>query len=207
MASSTPVFHYFDIGSLGRGEVLRLFLLDAGIDHEDKRYSWDDTWGATSADLKSKGISRTGKVPIFDYKGAHLSQHIPILRYLARELGSYDGDSSFEKYIVDAVADMYIDWRVNWVANLKNVSDEYKNKTAPEYYNLIAQYYKDRGGPFLLGDKITYADFAIYQSIDNDAKIGALPKQLPEPILALKKAIEARPRIATYIKTDRKSTS
>lgn len=39
-------------------------------------------------------------------------QHIPTLRYLSRELGAYDGDSSHEKYVVDAVADVYIDWRV-----------------------------------------------------------------------------------------------
>ena len=40
-------------------------------------------------------------------------QHIPILRYLARELGSYDGVTNEAKYTVDAVADIYIDWRVS----------------------------------------------------------------------------------------------
>lgn len=35
-----------------------------------------------------------------------------MLRFLARELGSYDGETSAEKYLVDAVADIYIDWRV-----------------------------------------------------------------------------------------------
>lgn len=40
-------------------------------------------------------------------------QHVPILRYLSRELGAYDGDSSFDKYVVDAVSDLYIDWRVS----------------------------------------------------------------------------------------------
>lgn len=39
-------------------------------------------------------------------------QHIPILRYLSRELNAYDGDTSYEKYLVDAVSDIYIDWRV-----------------------------------------------------------------------------------------------
>jgi hypothetical protein len=40
-------------------------------------------------------------------------QHVPILRYLSREVGGYDGKSSYEKYIVDAVSDLYIDWRVS----------------------------------------------------------------------------------------------
>ena len=39
-------------------------------------------------------------------------KHIPILRYLARDLGRYDGETNAEKYFVDAVADIYIDWRV-----------------------------------------------------------------------------------------------
>jgi glutathione S-transferase len=39
-------------------------------------------------------------------------QHLPILRYFAREIGGYDGETNWEKYIVDAVADIYIDWRV-----------------------------------------------------------------------------------------------
>lgn len=45
----------------------------------------------------------------------------------------------------------------------------------PEYYRLVAQYYSDFEGPYLLGDKITYVDFAIYQSIDNDRRTGTLP--------------------------------
>lgn len=39
-------------------------------------------------------------------------KHIPILRYLARDLGRYDGETNAEKYLVDAVADIYVDWRV-----------------------------------------------------------------------------------------------
>jgi glutathione S-transferase len=45
----------------------------------------------------------------------------------------------------------------------------------PSYYDTIAQYYAEIDGPYLLGDKITYADFAVYQSIDNDQRTGTLP--------------------------------
>lgn len=40
---------------------------------------------------------------------------------------------------------------------------------------MISQYYSDVDGPYLLGNKITYADFAVYQSIDNDKRIGTAP--------------------------------
>jgi glutathione S-transferase len=62
-----------------------------------------------------------------------------------------------------------------WVANLSNKTDKYKDEIVPEYYRLVGQYYSDSKGPYLLGDKVTYADFAVYQSIDNDERTGTLP--------------------------------
>lgn len=52
---------------------------------------------------------------------------------------------------------------------------EYKDSVVPKYYAVLAQYYAERKGPYLLGDKVTYADFAVYQSIDNDRRTGTLP--------------------------------
>ncbi|KAH8822040.1 putative glutathione S-transferase [Xylogone sp. PMI_703] len=201
--SAKPILHYLELGSLGRGEVVRLFLKDAGIAFEDIRYAFDDTWPKTSADLKAKGITITGLVPVLDYNGVLLRQHIPILRYLSRELGSYDGETSLEKYVVDAVADVYIDWRSKWVANLSKPTDEYKDKTVPEFYNVISKYYSEHGGPFLLGDKVTYTDFAIYQSIDNNEKTGAQPATMPDVLVKFRKAFEERPRVAAYLASGR----
>jgi hypothetical protein len=52
----------------------RLFLKDAGIPFEEKRYPYDDTWKETSEKLKSQGITRTGLLPSIEYKGLVLSQ-------------------------------------------------------------------------------------------------------------------------------------
>ncbi|KAF4459275.1 Glutathione S-transferase chloride channel C-terminal [Fusarium albosuccineum] len=203
MTSYLPVYHYLDIGRLGRGEVVYLFLKDAGIQFKEVRYPYDDTWPAASEKLREKGITRTGKVPSLEYNGLILTQHIPTLRYLARELGQYDGETSLEKYTVDAVADVYIDWRYNWVANLKGVTKEFKDEFVPWYYDVITKYYAENEGPYLLGDKITYVDFAVYQSLDNDKRIGSSPTKLSAPLQKLKEAIEARPKIAAYLKENR----
>ncbi|KAJ2980732.1 hypothetical protein NQ176_g2465 [Zarea fungicola] len=200
MTTSTATLHYLDIGTLGRGEVVRLFLKDAGINFNDIRYKMNDTWPEASKKLKDAGLTKTGKVPVLEYKGNILTQHIPILRYLSRDIGAYEGETNEEKYLVDAVSDHYVDWRAQWVAQLGTKTDKYKNETAPEYYNVLAQYYAKHNGPFLLGDKITYADFAVYQSIDNDAKIGTLPAELPAEIERFKVAFAARPRVAAYLK-------
>ncbi|KAJ5088914.1 glutathione S-transferase [Penicillium angulare] len=177
MTSKTdiPVYHYLDIGRLGRGEVVNLFLKDAGIEVHQARYPWDASWSQQSESLKKQGITRTGKVPSLEYKGRILTQHIPILRYLARDLQRYDGGTNWEKYHVDAVSDIYVDWRAKWVGYLMEASAEYKDQYVVEYYNLMAEYYSDYEGPYLLGEKITYVDFAIFQSMDNDERTGTLP--------------------------------
>ncbi|KAJ6011975.1 hypothetical protein N7499_013056 [Penicillium canescens] len=198
------VYHYLDIGRLGRGEVVKLFMKDAGINFKEVRYAYDKTWPKISKILQEQGITRTGKVPALEYQGLILTQHIPILRYLARDLGSYDGETNQEKYAVDAVSDIYIDWRSKWVANLSNKTDQYKDEVVPTYYSILGQYYSDNEGPYLLGDKVTYADFAVYQSIDNDERTGTLPSSLPQPLLKLREAMEQRPNIAEYIKETRK---
>ncbi|UKZ81487.1 hypothetical protein TrVFT333_009259 [Trichoderma virens FT-333] len=198
--SSTSILHYLDIGRMGRGEVVNLFLKDVGVEYKDLRYAYDNTWPSTSEDLTRKGLTKTGKVPSLEYKNVVLNQHIPTLRYLARDLGRYDGETSWEKYIVDAVSDIYIDWRFKWVANLGNSTKEYKDDIVPKYYGVLAQYYAETEGPYLLGNKITYADFAAYQSIDNDLRTGTLPAKLPDTISKFRETFEQRPNIAEYIK-------
>ncbi|KAI5465066.1 glutathione S-transferase [Mariannaea sp. PMI_226] len=194
---SPVVFHYFNLGRLGRGEVVRLFMKDAGIDYEDVLYSYDETWPTTNDKL---GLTSTGKLPALEYKGNFLTQHLPILRYLARDLGRYDGETNDEKFFVDAVSDVYIDWRFQWVLQLSERTDKYKDVTVPKYLEVLEEHYSKNNGPYLLGDRITYADFAVYQSIDNDTRIGTIPAELPASIQKFKEAFEARPNIAAYIK-------
>lgn len=202
MATPPTIYHYLDIGRLGRGEVVNLFLKDTGIDFKDVRYPYDNTWPDTSKKLRQSGLTRTGQLPALEYGGSVITQHIPILRYLSRELGAYDGTTNWEKYLVDAVSDIYVDWRSQWVAILKGVTEAYRNYV-PTYYDLLAQYYSDVDGPYLLGDKITYADFAVYQSIDNDKRTGTLPETLSPALTRLVEAIETRPNISTYIEETR----
>ncbi|KAH7217497.1 hypothetical protein BKA60DRAFT_491673 [Fusarium oxysporum] len=199
-ASDSVVYHYLAIGKLGRGEVVKLFMIDAGIKFEERLYARDTTWPETKEKLKKQGLTRTGQLPSVEYKGKVLTGHVPILRYLSRELGAYDGTTNDDKYLVDLVSDIYVDWRVQWVANLKGLNPDYKEKDAPPYYELLGQYYAEREGPYLLGDTVSYADFAVYVSLDNDIRTKTLPETLPESIVKFRNAFEARPNIAAYIK-------
>lgn len=47
---------------------------DAGIDYEEVRYPWDETWPQKSKTLQDQGITRTGKLPALEYQGLILTQ-------------------------------------------------------------------------------------------------------------------------------------
>jgi glutathione S-transferase len=60
-------------------------------------------------------------------------------------------------------------------------------------------------GPFVLGDRISYADFVIYQVMhdegltkEGDAVLGQYPK-----LKALVEGIEARPNVKAYMGSER----
>lgn len=103
---------------------------------------------------------------------AKLDKHIPILRYLARRVGGYDGETNYDEYLVDAVSDIYIDWRATLVAHLINKTPEYKKTTAPDYYRILDDYYTKNAGPYLPGNKLSYVDFAVFQMIHDNKKTG-----------------------------------
>ncbi|EGR46921.1 uncharacterized protein TRIREDRAFT_49946 [Trichoderma reesei QM6a] len=194
---STPVLHYFRLGSLGRGEIVRVFLRELNIEYEDKYYEYDDTWPGVN---KSLGVSITGTLPVLKIDGKRLYQHLAILRYLARRSGAYDGETNYEKYLVDAVADLYNDWRTGWVNQLTAKATDYKDRHVTKFNDLFTHFYSlDNSGPYLLGSRPTYVDFAVFQALDNDECIGCGPDTLSEPLKKLREAIHARPNIQRYL--------
>jgi glutathione S-transferase len=114
----------------------RLFFAELGIEYKNEYYNYDAEWKTKRDELK---LNLTGTLPVLDIDGHRLSQvcicsgwlgagtffncdeadtlrrlkHLPILRYLSRRAGGYDGETNYEKFIVDAVSDVYIDYRVS----------------------------------------------------------------------------------------------
>ncbi|KAL7928132.1 glutathione S-transferase [Trichoderma chlorosporum] len=192
---SIPVLHCFELGSLGRPEIIRMFFHEIGIQFKDIRYAKDETWAPKNESL---GLSITGRLPILEIDGYKLSQHIPILHYLARRAGGYDGESNHDEYLVDAVSDIYIDWRTTLVTHLITKTAEYKKTIAPDYYRISDQYYSKNGGPYLLGNKLTYVDFAVFQMLYDNKKTGN-DIDVPESLKRLEEALPSRPSIRDYL--------
>jgi len=43
-----------------------LFMTELGIDFEDKRYAYDETWQAKGEEFEGKGLTLTRKLPILE---------------------------------------------------------------------------------------------------------------------------------------------
>lgn len=95
-----------------------------------------------------------------------------MLRHFARVLGEYDGKTEDEVYWADAVCDISLDWRTLFVQALFGPNSE---TSYPEHCNgyrkrILTAVEKQLGtnplskdGCFVLGERITYADFVLYQ--------------------------------------------
>lgn len=64
-----------------------------------------------------------------------------------------------------------------------------------------------KGGPFVLGTRITYADFVIYQIYHDEREVGGKIEELlatsAPRLKALVDAVAAEPNVAAYFKSDR----
>ncbi|KAF8608248.1 glutathione S-transferase-like protein [Ceratobasidium sp. AG-I] len=209
-----PTIYYFDFLSRGRGEVLRLFCEEAGIAFKDFRLK------DYNARVKSGEMSKLNplkSLPVVELDGAKYSQSYAILRLWARQLGKYDGKTDLEKYYVDAITDIASDWRSKLVDSAFRTSadgvgargDEkeaeyHKNFTVQKYASALNTHLSTNplssGGPFVLGNEITYADIVIFQvAHDEDwAGLDGNPR-----LNELIQGVKARPRVAEYMKSNR----
>ncbi|KAL8283289.1 hypothetical protein RQP46_005699 [Phenoliferia psychrophenolica] len=236
-----PTLYYFDFASKGRGEVLRLFFEDSGIAFKDHRWSspfYKDkimkVYNRRPSDLRSfeernkemddakrANVNPVGSLPYLDLNGKILTQSYPLLRYLSGKLGKYDGKTAEEKYFVDIICDLVIDWRTKFVdtAFVTDKNGLNQNEDGHPFQNhktfsmlkfikgvegqLAASPY---GGPFVLGETCTYADFVLFQQVHDENAFGGIHDTLAESaprISALYKAVAARPNVAAYFASAR----
>lgn len=102
-----PTIHYLDFLSRGRGQVVRLLWLDAGIAFDDVRYNNDEYPGHKQTTIADMNPNAT--IPVVELNGRILVQSYAMLRYFARLLGKYEGDGVEEVYWADAMCDLTID--------------------------------------------------------------------------------------------------
>jgi len=156
---------YFNLK--GRAELARLILAQAAVDYEDCRISKDD-W------LSLKPATPMGQLPLLEVEGQTLAQSLTIARYLARQHG-LAGNTD----IAAAEADMVIDSLTDLMgpaANMMREKDEerkadmkrsFSEETVPAWLEMLEKLLTQRGGKYLAGGQLSWADLAVFNIIDN----------------------------------------
>ncbi|KAI8638494.1 glutathione S-transferase [Parasitella parasitica] len=202
--------HYFTVvkGSttMGRGEFIRLLLEDAGIDFEYIRHTFAE-W----KDLKQELIAKKIPAPTMPYitvDGKYFGKTIPVIRYICRKLGKYEGSNDEEKQLLDVYLDIVMDWASSWSSvsfgegTPESKIKLYKETQAPNMYKVFEDILSNTEGPYLLGKEISYADFLLYHMMEDD---GSPIDAASQPHLSrFVNEIEKRPNMAKYFATDRK---
>ncbi|XP_067685412.1 uncharacterized protein [Haliotis asinina] len=155
---------YFD--SKGRAEVCRLLFAMAGQKYEDVRYSQDE-W------LAEKNNTPFGQLPVLEVDGQQYAQSFGIIAYLAREFGLH-GKDNLEQLKVDQVMgiiqDIYTHMLKHFMEKDKARQAEIlkENNTVhyPKFLGFFESILKKNGTGFFVGDRITLADIAVFDTLD-----------------------------------------
>ncbi|XP_022079308.1 glutathione S-transferase-like [Acanthaster planci] len=206
MSNSTTVAQYrllyFNIK--GKAQLIRLLLHDQGIAFSDEIVLKKD-WLA----MKPTANLAFGQLPAFWDGDFHLVQTGAILRYLSRKHGTY-GSSDTEASVIDMAYDGIEDFYQRYIRmvydDFENGKDKFLAKTAPSLIlptlqKLLMKNKNNKG--FLVGDKISFADYHLFQFLD--ALMGLSASACLEAFPALKVyygCIKARPGINNFLASD-----
>lgn len=87
-------------------------------------------------------------------------------------------------------------------------AEDFRAHRAPKFFDYFERVLTISGGPYLTGRRVTYADLSLFQVVDGlryafPGMSKRLAKKHPR-IVALHERVAARPRIAAYLKSDRR---
>ncbi|KAG4438589.1 hypothetical protein IFR05_005913 [Cadophora sp. M221] len=186
---------------------------DAGAAYKDIRYTFDE-WPEYKRTGPIAEMNPTGNIPIIEMPNRKiLTQSYAILRHWSRQMGGYDGKTEDEKYWVDAICDIVVDWRTLFISaffsdNQKVDYPKHQQGDRARYLKAIETHLKgsdiSRRGPFVAGKEITYADLVFFQLLHDENLIQDGRKGLEEypRLVQLVDAVQSRPNIRKFFDSD-----
>lgn len=148
----------------GRAQALRYICADNGITLEEQVVAMNE-WGA----LKPK--TPLGQLPVFYDGDFVLAQSNAILRYVAKKHGLYGKDDK-EAALIDMINDQQEDVRLTYInliyRNYEAGKADYVKSIPDNLKVLETVLSRNHGGDgFFIGDKISFADYTIFDLLDN----------------------------------------
>jgi glutathione S-transferase len=211
----------------GRGELVRLVLEEAGADYVDvARLSEDEGGGLAPllAFVRGEPPGQPGYAPpILVHGEMVLAQSAAICAYLARRHGLVPDDEQLRsqalqlQLTVGDVCDEAHDTHHPISVTLyyedqkdaaKRAAAKFIEERLPGFLGYFERVIDRSGGPWLMGDVLTYPDLSLFQLVEGLAY--AFPKGFAKVagdtprVLALRDRVAERPRISAYLASDRR---
>jgi len=185
----------------GRASALKYLCLDNDIKLEEEVVEMGD-WA------KVKPTVIFGQLPVFYDGNVEIAQSNAILRHLAREHGFY-GKNNLEATLIDMINDTQEDLRLTYIQFIYQNWQAEKDKeaylkTLPDKLALFEKALgrNDGGKGFFVGDKVSFADYNIFDLLDN---LSVLSPTILDgfPLLkAFHGRFAAKEKLAKYRQTD-----
>eukprot|EP01001_Neometanema_parovale_P011097 NODE_7335_length_774_cov_73.454685_g7093_i0.p1 GENE.NODE_7335_length_774_cov_73.454685_g7093_i0~~NODE_7335_length_774_cov_73.454685_g7093_i0.p1 ORF type:complete len:236 (+),score=48.11 NODE_7335_length_774_cov_73.454685_g7093_i0:60-710(+) len=198
-----PVLSYFNIR--GRVEPSRLLLAEASVEYEAQDIPVEE-WPSKKASFPH------GQVPTWectvDGQEIVVAQSQTILRHIARTHG-LDGTTALAKVRADMYAERATELlrvfgeKICWTTSPESDRAQFMESLPAildEYEGLL----KSVGTDYLTGAEPTYADFICWHYLQSLTAIDENVHAKHPSIHAFIERIRARPRIAAYLKSDRR---
>jgi glutathione S-transferase len=190
----------------GRAEQVRLLLNELGQEYQDVHVEH----GPGLAALRAQGVLPFGSVPVLEEGDFRLAQAPVILSYLARKHGIAPSDPQAAA-LADSIAWGAEDLRTHYFKlfgeegaqrQAEFVRGPWRERWLPAFTALLER----NGGGTFVGPAVTHADLAVWDALDaclqwvEGARLDGFPR-----LAAFQDAIAARPRIAAYLRSDRRA--
>jgi glutathione S-transferase len=150
------------------------------------------------------------QLPTYEENGLFILHSHAIYRHLARVHNLY-GKNEHDRVRCDVVEETFVDAQANvggfyWRPDFAEKRDEYAATTLPDLLSRLQRLFEhnNNGSGFWVGDDLTYVDFCAWHLLDYVRPFSQQTLDRFEKLNAFKKRIEARPRIAAYLKSERR---
>lgn len=207
----------------GRGEFIRLALEEAGADYvdvarkpggEEKMMALVQAPGQKTPPF-APPILKAGKLVI--------AQTANILLYLGDHLGLAPGSEAGRLWVHQlqlTIADLVVEahdthhpigsglYYEEQKPEAARRAEDFRAHRAPKFFHYFETVLSTSGGPYLTGRRATYADLSLFQVVDGMTyAFPRLSKRLVRKhphVVELHSRVAARPRIAAYLKSERR---
>lgn len=185
----------------GRAEPIRFLLEDVGLEYED--FMFQGVW----AEYKTK--TPFGALPLYEEDGETIAHSQAIIRHLARRHGVY-GSNERAHLLADIAEEAVVEaedalWKPFWSEKRDAAMAEFATGPLKQTLSNLDAQLTRAGGPYWAGEELTFADYLVFRYLDEVDAFYSETLMGFGQLVAFYRRMAARPRLAAYVSSGRRS--